>query len=63
MAQEVDNMQDVLDSRNIIARIEELEEELADPTDKDRPSKLDEEDKEELKALKELEEEAKCSPD
>jgi hypothetical protein len=53
MAQEVDNTQDILDSRDVIARIEELEED---------EEKTDNE-KEELKILKELAEEASGSPD
>jgi hypothetical protein len=50
---EVANHQDVIDSRDVIARIEELE------ADEDR----DEADTEELAALKALADEADCSPD
>ena len=51
----VDKYQDVMDSRDIIARIEELKDCQADGDD--------EIDAEELKALEELAEEASGSPD
>ncbi|KKL84222.1 hypothetical protein LCGC14_1966940 [marine sediment metagenome] len=56
----ITNMDDVINSRDIIERIEELEIELEDGMDNGR-SMPDEQD--ELTALKALAEEASCSPD
>lgn len=57
---EISNSEEIIDSRDVIARIEELESELED-------FEGDEDDKEdmtdELKVLKALEEAASCSPD
>ena len=53
MSQENDNTQDIIDSRDVIARIEELEED---------EEKTDDE-KEELKVLKELAKEGEDSAD
>jgi len=50
----IDNSADVIDSRDIIARIEDLESD---------EESLDEDDKQELKNLKALADEASTSPD
>ena len=76
MSRDVSNSEDVLDSRDIIARIEELEAERADleseavdPTNavvdeaKAALSDWDTENGEELRVLRELAEEASGSPD
>jgi len=81
MTNEIDNGQDIIDSRDVIARIEELEAELLDleetlddlvttfgeAEDKEEAAEAivewKESEGEELKALKELAEEASGSPD
>lgn len=56
---EIDNNQDIIDSRDIIDRIEELEAEI-DEAEADQEL---EDEKEELAALKDLEKEVSSSPD
>jgi hypothetical protein len=58
---DVSNNEDIIDSRDVIARIEELEGSVEAATDeKEEP---DEDEVEELKILKALADEAECSPD
>jgi hypothetical protein len=61
----VTNSEDIIDSRDVIARIEELEDSLPENAHETMPGTADElEDiKEELKTLKALAEEANGSPD
>jgi hypothetical protein len=69
----IDNTEDILDSRDIIARIEELENERDDYTapNKDGYQTMigadwavdNPEDADELRALRELAKEAECAPD
>lgn len=63
MTKAISNHDDVIDSREIIERIEELEAMLPDPDD-DEAEPMDEADADELKALKALQDEAEgYSPD
>jgi hypothetical protein len=57
--------QDVIDSRDIIERLEELETDRSIAEDESRTALLDFDDEygEELEALKALENDANCSPD
>ena len=70
MVKTIDNSADVLDSRDIIARIEELEDERADLTDRMEEedvaaelSQWDADNGDELKALKKLAENGEGSAD
>ena len=60
----VDNGQDILDSRDVIARIDELESEISDNADLPEDEQADmEEEKAELKALQALAEKGEGSAD
>ena len=60
----VDNGQDILDSRDVIARIDELESEISDNADLPEDEQVDmEEEKAELKALQALTEKGEGSAD
>lgn len=70
----IDNAQDIIDSRDIIERLEELrsmredyDESMndynEDPENNEKPDPMDDDDIEELRILEELEEEASASPD
>jgi hypothetical protein len=59
----IDNTEDLIDSRDIIARIEELETCLQDHAEDPNGGHWSDEDAAELAALQALAEEAECAPD
>lgn len=59
----IENTEDLIDSRDIIARIEELETCLQDHTEDPNGGHWSDEDAAELAALQALAEEAECAPD
>ena len=59
----IDNTEDILDSRDIIARIEELETCLQDHAEDPNGGHWSDEDADELRALQALAKEAECAPD
>jgi hypothetical protein len=59
----IDNTEDIIDSRDIIARIEELETCLQDHAEDPSGGHWSDEDAAELAALQALAKEAECAPD
>jgi hypothetical protein len=52
MTATIDNTQDILDSRDVLARLQELEDERDESEEPDRRNQWDDENGDELKALK-----------